>query len=127
MLVAALRDQLAKGSGKSLIGNKGYRTFVKTVAADARRVLVSHPSLNAGQECEKCRRGKLRQQKPAGVAMQAGSPRPSGNWRSYAVMALELASRPSAITLPIASKQSNEENFPRLDLENLLLGVHHRV
>lgn len=34
-IVAALRDQLAKGGGKSLIGNKGYRKYVKTVAADA--------------------------------------------------------------------------------------------
>lgn len=41
----------------------------------ARRVPVCHPKLKAGQECEKCRRGKLRRQKRPGVAMQLrGSP-----------------------------------------------------
>jgi transposase len=34
-IVAALREQLAKGGEKSLIGNKGYRKFVKTAAPDA--------------------------------------------------------------------------------------------
>lgn len=34
-IVAALREQLAKGGEKSLIGNKGYRKFVKSAAPDA--------------------------------------------------------------------------------------------
>lgn len=41
----------------------------------ARRIPVCHPTLKAGQRCEKCRRGKLRLQKRHGVAMQLrGSP-----------------------------------------------------
>ena len=34
-IVAALREQLAKGGEKSLIGNKGYRKFVKSAAPEA--------------------------------------------------------------------------------------------
>lgn len=34
-IVAALREQLAKGGEKSLIGNKGYRKFVKSAAPDS--------------------------------------------------------------------------------------------
>lgn len=34
-IVPALREQLAKGVEKSLIGNKGCRTFVKSAASHA--------------------------------------------------------------------------------------------
>lgn len=34
-IVAALREQLARGGEKSLIGNKGYRKFVKSAAPEA--------------------------------------------------------------------------------------------